>query len=93
MDEEAFMASLSDAVSEVGAAIWERAKITPHEKAIKQAVCSVADLLGNPEKRRTSYSAGKVSESFGTAGFDLTCTACIKRWLGGSGIFTRGRWL
>ena len=93
MDEASFMAALSDAVAEVSYAVWPGADLGPHEQRVKMAVCSVADAVSNPERRRTSYTAGKVSESYGDAGFSLTAEAGIRRWLSGTGILKWGRWL
>ncbi len=93
MDEASFMAALSDAVAEVSYAVWPGANLSPYETRVKMAVCAVADAVGNPERRRTSYTAGKVSESYGDAGFSLTAEAGIRRWLSGIGILKWGRWL
>lgn len=93
MDEASFMAALSDAVAEVSYAVWPRADLSPHEESVKLAICSAADAIGNPERRRKSYTAGKVSESYGDAGFSLTVEAGIRRWLSGTGILKWGRWL
>ena len=93
MDEAAFGAALPDALAEVSYAVRPTADLAPVEDRVKMAVCSVADAAGNPERRRTSYTAGKVSESFGDAGFSLTAEAGIRRWLGGTGALKRGRWL
>lgn len=93
MDEAAFGAALMDAVAEVGYAVAPRADLAPHEAEVKMAVCSVADAIGNPEKRRTSYTAGKVSEAYGDPGYSLTAEAAIRRWLAGTGLLKRGRWI
>lgn len=93
MDEVAFMAALSDALAEVSYAVWPGADIGSFEHRVKMSVCSVVDAIGNPEKRRTSYTAGKVGETYGDAGFSLTVEAGIRRWLSGTGILKWGRWL
>lgn len=93
MDEVTFMAALSDALAEVSYAVWPEADLGPYEQRVKMAVCAVADAIGNLEKRRTSYTASKVSESYGDAGFSLTAEAGIRRWLAGTGILKWGRWI
>lgn len=93
MGEAAFDAALPDALAEVSWAVWPGADLGPVENRVKMAVCSVADAIGNPERRRTSYRASDVSESYGDAGFALTAEAAIRRWLAGTGVLKRGRWL
>lgn len=93
MGEAAFTAALSDALAEVSYAVWPRADLAAHAERVKMAICSVADAIGNPERRVTSYTAGKVRQDFGNAGFSLTAEAGIRRWLGGTGVLKRGRWL
>lgn len=93
MSEATFESSLLDAQAEVDYAIWPGADLTEHECNVKMAICAVADIIGNPKIRRKSYTAGKVSESFSTAGFALTSSAAIKRWLGNTNVLKHGRWL
>ena len=93
MGEDAFAGALPDALAEVSYAVWPGADLDPIEERVKMAVCSVADAIGNPERRRTSYKAGDVSECYGDAGFSLSAEAGIRRWLGGTGALKRGRWL
>lgn len=93
MDEAAFVSALADATAEVGYAVYERANLEPVADRVRLAICSVADAVGNSERRQTSYKAGDVSESFSTAGFSLTAEAAIKRWLGGTGVLKWGKWL
>ncbi len=93
MGEAAFAAALPDALAEVAYAVRPSADLASIEERVKMAVCSVADAIGNPERRRTSDRASEVSESYGDAGFALTAEAAIRRWLGGTGALKRGRWL
>lgn len=93
LGEAAFAAALPDALAEVSYAVWPHADLAPCEERVKMAVCSVADAIGNPERRRTSYRASDVSESYDGPGFSLTAEAAIRRWLGGLGVLKRGRWL
>ncbi len=93
MDEVSFMGALSDAVAEVGYALWPQADLTTHGDKVKHAICGVADAIANPEKRRRSYSAGKVREEYSDAGFSLTAEAAIRRYLAGTGVLKYGQWL
>lgn len=93
MGQDDFDAALPDAQAEVDDAVWPYADLAPHEAKVRMAVCAVADLAGNPERRIKSYTAGKVREEYGTAGYSLTAAAAIKRWLGNTGVLKRGRWL
>lgn len=93
MTEAAFTSALADATAEVGYAIYDRADLEPVADRVRMAICSVADAVGNSERRQTSYKAGDVSESYTTAGFSLTAEAAIKRWLGGTGVLKWGKWL
>jgi len=93
MGKDDFVSSLPDAQAEVDYAVWPGVDLTPYEEKVKMAICSVADLVGNPQRRRKSYSAGKVSETFASAGYLLTAEAAIRRWLGNMGVLKRGRWL
>lgn len=93
MGEAAFDSVLPDAMAEVDCAVWPYVDLTPYEYKVKMAICAVADIMGNPKLRRKSYSAGKVSETLGNAGFSLTSTAAIKRWLGNTGVLKKGRWI
>lgn len=92
MGETEFLAQVPDALAEVSYYIWPHSDLMPYKDRIKMAVCAVADAAGNPERRRTSYSAGEVSESY-TAGFSLTAEAAVKRWLAGTNLLKRGKWL
>lgn len=96
MSEEDFLASLSDATAEVDWALYQGADLEPYADSVRLAICAVADLIGDGEKRMTSYSASEVSQTFATgaeAGFALTSTAAIKRYLGRSGVLKWGKWL
>lgn len=94
MKSKVFDASLSDAVAEVEYYIWPHADIEPHTDRIKMAICAVAEIIGNPSKTRTSYTAGEVREEFANgAGYSLTAEAAVRRYLAGTGILKRGRWL
>lgn len=93
MDEAAFTAALSDALAEVSYAVRADINLAPHEARVKMAVCAVSDAIGNQEKLRSSYKAGDVSENFRRPGYSLSAEAAIRRWLAGTGILKRGRWL
>lgn len=94
MKRAAFEAALSDALAEVEYYIWPLADIEPHESRIKKAVCAVAEIIGNPAKTRQSYTAGEVREEFAVgAGYSITAEAAVRRYLAGTGILKRGRWL
>lgn len=94
MAEADFTSVLPDALAEVEDRLWPPAvnSIAAHVADCKMAVCAVAELIGNPAKRRTSYSAGKVSESFEMP-FSLTAEAAIVRYLGRFHVLARGAWL
>lgn len=93
MGKEDFESALPDAQAEVNDAVWSGANLSTCEKQIKMALCAVADIIGNPDKRLKSYSAGKVREEYGSAGYSLTTAAAIRRWLSGTGVLKRGKWL
>ncbi len=92
MDKEGFESSLSDACAEVEYYIWPYADIEACEKRVKMAICAVADIIGNPKKTRTSYTAGEVREEF-SAGYSITAEAAVRRYLANTGVLKRGRWL
>lgn len=93
LESAEFYSALPDAIAEVSAAVWPGADLAAIEDRVKMAVCAVVDAIGNVESRVTSYKAGDVSQSYGSAGFSLTSEAAIRRWLGGTGSLKRGRWL
>lgn len=94
MNKETFVSSLSDALAEVEYYIWPLADIEPHVSRIQKAVCAVAEIIGNPEKLLTSYTAGEVREEFDKgAGYSLSAEAAVRRYLANTGILKRGRWL
>lgn len=93
MEQDTFDGVLSDAVAEVEYYIWPKADVEAHEKRIKMAICAVADVIGCPEKRRTSYTAGEVREEFSGAGYSLSAEAAVRRYLANTGILKKGQWL
>lgn len=93
MDRDDFEASLSDATAEVEYYIWPYADIEGCTKRIQMAICAVTDVIGNPDKRTVSYTAGEVREEFGGAGYSLTAEAAVRRYLANTGVLKRGRWL
>lgn len=96
MAEEEFESSLPDALEDVEWRIWPGADVSGESllRKCRMAVCAVCELVGNPERSRTSYHAGDVSETFGEAApFSLRSEAVVNRYLGNSGVLKRGRWL
>lgn len=92
MGEEDFESSLPDACAEVEYYIWPYADIEACEKRVKMAICAVADVIGDPKKTRTAYTAGEVREEF-SAGYSITAEAAVRRYLANTGVLKRGRWL
>jgi hypothetical protein len=91
--EDDFDAALNDALADVEYRIWPKADLTEHITACKMAVCAVAELIANPDKRITHYSAGKTSETYDRQSFSLTSGAQVLRYLGNLRILKGGRWL
>lgn len=94
MAEADFESALPDALAEVERRVYEprAATLAEHVDAAKMAVCAVAELIGDPSRRRKSYSAGKVSETF-EAPFSMTAEAAVARYLGRYDVLKHGRWL
>ena len=92
MDIDTFEEALPDALVEVEGRIWPKADIESSLISCKMAVCAVAELLGDPNKRVTSYTVGRVSETR-TLPFSMTSEAAIKRYLGHTHILRGGQWL
>jgi len=96
MSEEDFESALPDALADVEWRIWPGADVSGASLLAKcrMAVCAVVELVGNPDRTRTSYHAGDVSETFGAAApFSLRSEAVVRRYLGNAGILKEGRWL